>query len=309
MKIDNILVTGRIYKTVEPLIRTRLNKQLRFLAEEEVKPQDFDWADAYVSFRPTGNFSFGGLKWVHSFGAGVDSFLHNRSWKKDVLLTRTVCSFGQKISEYCLSYMLRETQKHGVYQALQEQRQWNPVEPVSLSSQRVVIYGTGEIGQEVARTLAFFGAKPIGISLSGTTKPHFAEVLPASGAAGSLNSADWVISTLPLTTETEGMFNAAWFKKLQGACFMNVGRGATVDEKALLEALDHGFVRQAVLDVFAEEPLPEESALWQHPKVQITPHISAITGPEEAVQCFLDTLHLVEQGLMPPNRVSTEKGY
>lgn len=310
LQFQNILITGRIYKEIQNIIESKkVKKTFRFLSEATVSPADFHWADVYVSFRPTANFEFGNVKWVHSLGAGVDSFLLDRQWKKDVLLTRTICSFGRKISEYCLSYMLRDLQLHNLFQRHQTQKQWKPAEPKELSSQKVVIYGTGEIGQEIARALSFFRASPLGVSLSGSAKPYFQKVVSAFEAGALLEDADWIISTLPLTKETDSLFNSDFFQTLNGASFINVGRGATVDEKALLEALQKGNLCQAVLDVFSEEPLPDASPLWEHPNVIITPHISAITSPEEAVECFLETLANIEAGNALSNRVSIEKRY
>jgi D-2-hydroxyacid dehydrogenase (NADP+) len=310
LNIENILITGRIYKEIERILESRhLPKNLRFLGEDEVSRDDFLWADAYVSFRPTAHFEFGNVKWVHSLGAGVDSYLFGRRWDKRVLLTRSVCSFGSQISEYCLSYILRDLQCHETFQKMQLQKQWEMVEPVSLQTQTVVVYGTGEIGQEVAKTFSLLGMQVYGISLSGVSKPYFKQVVPVSEASDLLVQADWVISTLPLTSETYQLFNEAFFAKLNHVGFINVGRGATVDEWALIAALENGFVRRAILDVLNEEPLPVESPLWEHPSVMITPHIAAITSPKEAVDCFLETLDKIEKDEPLLNQVDITKGY
>jgi D-2-hydroxyacid dehydrogenase (NADP+) len=310
MEVRNILVTGRIYQEMEQiLLKEKIDKDFRFVSENEVSREDLLWADAYVGFRPTENFQFGNMKWVHSLGAGVDSFLFNREWKEDVLLTRTICSFGQKISEYCLSYILRDLQCHDVYAWYQLKRQWKQVAPKSIQEQNIVIYGTGGIGQEVAKNLGSLGVKPIGVSRSGTAKPYFSQVVPVSQAADVLVKADWVINTLPLTKETYMLFNDEFFCCLQNAGFINVGRGATVDDEALLNALEKRYVRLAVLDVFTKEPLASDSPLWQHPNVIITPHISALTSPEEAVQCFLTTLKNIEENKPIVNKVDVLKGY
>ncbi len=88
-----------------------------------------------------------------------------------------------------------------------------------------------------------------------------------------------------------------------------MGRGKTVEEKALLKALDKGNVRLAILDVFAEEPQPASSSFWEHPYVIVTPHISAVTSPEEAVACFLETLENLENGKTVSNVVNVQNGY
>ncbi|QFT91089.1 Glyoxylate/hydroxypyruvate reductase A [Bacillus sp. THAF10] len=311
MKLENILFTGKIYKELSQLVPLKLQgKQLRFLSENNVTEKDLDWADAFVAFQPTRQFHFRHVKWVHALGAGVDRYLELPAWPADVLLTRTITSFGQKIGEYVLSYMLQNLQHHQRYADLQQQKEWKVVPPVSLAEKRVIIYGTGEIGQEVARMLSYFGVCVYGVSLSGGAKPHFKQNRTLSDVDDALlHEVDYVINTLPLTKETSHFYNEAFFAKLNGAVFINVGRGKSVATESLLRALDNENVARAVLDVFDEEPLASSSALWTHPNITITPHISAITTPEEAVTCFLDTLEKIEAGEPLTNRVDVKKGY
>ncbi|WP_210023307.1 MULTISPECIES: D-2-hydroxyacid dehydrogenase [unclassified Paenibacillus] len=310
MKIHKILVTGRLYEEMKRLMAGRSDKEFRFLPDHEVSEADFVWADAYVAFKPTVNFRFGHLQWVHAMGAGVDAFLHGREWKEDVLLTRTTGPFGRKISEYCLSYMLSELQVHKELRHNAEQRKWNPLTPKPLSGQKVVICGTGEIGQEIARTLSAFGVIVSGVSRSGTKQPFFAQNVAWKENSEVLSEADWVINTLPLTMDTIGLFDADLFYTLRHCGFINVGRGASVREDALIAAVKEGHVRLAVLDVFAEEPLPAESPLWNEQGIVITPHISAVTTPEEAMQSFIDTLTMIEEGCrLPINLVNPKQGY
>ncbi len=310
MNIRRILVTGRLYAELAALLPDkRPDKAFRFVAEEELTDDDFVWADAYVGFRPAGPFSLANLRWVHSLGAGVDAFLWKREWKKDVLLTRTVGSLGEQIAEYCLSYLLRDAQCHDVYAWHQEQRQWKPFAPKRLGEQRVVIYGTGEIGRRIAETLRLFGVSPIGVSRSGRDTPTFSAVYRHEEAGEALACADWVIAALPLTEETHHLFDETFFACLHNAGFINVGRGATVEETALVGALENRNVRLAVLDVFEEEPLPPHSPLWVHPNVIITPHIAALTSAEDAAQSILDTLRCIETGEPLANAVDVSRQY
>lgn len=308
--IEKILITGRLVAMMETLLTGKLNKEVRFLPEDRVSESDLKWADAFVSFRPTANFQFWNLKWVHSLGAGVDSFLLNRVWKREVLLSRTICSFGQKISEYCLSYVLRDLQFHEVVQKSHEIKLMKSFEPLAISTQKIVIFGTGSIGQEVARNFRFLGAKVTGVSLSGLYKEHFVEVVPINKVTDILQDANWVINTLPLTLNTNKLFTEDLFKHLHNACFINVGRGASVDEDSLVSALDRKNLRKAVLDVLSHEPLASDSYLWDRSDIIITPHISALTSSKEAVECFLSTLNNVEQKRFPLiNQVDIDKGY
>ncbi|KPB04540.1 D-2-hydroxyacid dehydrogenase [Bacillus sp. CHD6a] len=311
MKITNILFTGRLVKEIERLLdaEDRLKgRNLRFLAEEDVSLEDLKWADAYVAFHPVANFHFGNIKWVHSLGAGVDRYMAlGERWPEEVLLTRTITSFGKKIGEYTLSYMLKDLQHHDTFRNQQVRGDWKMVAPRTLEEMKVVIFGTGEIGQKLARILAFFGVQVEGVSRSGTEKDHFCRVMSLEEV--SLENADYIINTLPLTKDTERLFDERFFGQLNQAVFVNVGRGGTVNHDALLKALESGGLKSAVLDVFEEEPLPVGSPLWSHPGVRITPHISAITTPEEGLACFLETLEAVESGRQLRNRVDVGRGY
>src|SRR6185503_6017170 len=95
--------------------------------------------------------------------------------------------------------------------------------------------------------------------------------------ATAVASADWLILTLPLTRETRGLVDARVLSACRGAVLINAGRGAVVDEAAIPEALNNGWLRGAALDVFAVEPLPVDSPLWSDPRVIISPHISGLT--------------------------------
>lgn len=310
MKISNILIVSSEYKEIRAIIETAdIQKNFRYLDEIEVKREDLQWADAFVGFNIKADIDYGLVKWVHSLGAGVDRFLFKKKWNENVLLTRTICSFGQRIAQYCLSYILEDLQFHGQFQENMAGKVWRPMTPKLIEQEKVMIYGTGEIGQTVAKVLSFFGAEVYGVSLSGSVKKYFKEVLTTESAISYLSRMDIVINTLPLTKKTELLFNKDFFCHLKGAGFMNVGRGASVDEGALLAAIEDHKVRYAVLDVFIEEPLPAEHPFWNHPNVKITPHISAVTTPEEGVECFLETLKNIEENKSLRNKVDIQKKY
>lgn len=178
MKIDKILISGRLYKQFETVFKNFDNKdkQFKFKSEDELIKEDFFWTDAYVGFGPSEKFTFGNLKWVHSLGAGVDSFLYKKYWKREVLLTRTIGSFGKQISQYCLSYILREAQYHQFFINNKNIKIWEQKTPKLLDKLDMLILGTGHIGCTIAKDLNYFGINPIGISLSGNSKKWFKEV-------------------------------------------------------------------------------------------------------------------------------------
>jgi phosphoglycerate dehydrogenase-like enzyme len=310
MNIKNILFLTPMYNEVKSIIENKeLNKNFRFLNEQEVEKGDFQWADAVVCFNTKDDYDYSSVKWVHSLGAGVDRFLYKKQWYENVLLTRTICSFGQRIAEYCLSYILKDIQLHDQFQELKVEKKWQPVTPKLLKDQKIMIYGTGEIGQKTAELFKSFGVEVYGVSLSGKQKEFFEKVMSLESHFSRLNEMDYIINTLPLTEITASLFDDKIFTKLSGAGFINVGRGASLNEIALVHALDEKQLRFAVLDVFANEPLSEENPLWTHPNVLITPHISAVTTPHEAVDCFIDTLKNIEENNPLTNEVDIVKGY
>ncbi|WP_163192397.1 D-2-hydroxyacid dehydrogenase [Clostridium thermarum] len=308
--INKIVITGRLYREIGEALVSKISKEILCLPEHKVTEKELRWADAYVAFKPTDNFAFYNIKWVHALGAGVDSFLFGRQWKKDVLLTRTICSFGKKISEYCLSYILSDLQHHREFKKNQQEKLWKQLTPQAIGNQTILILGTGVIGSEVAKSLSYFGAEVIGVSLSGKTVNNFNRTIKFSDVQEYLSRVDWLINTLPLTESTQGIIDDNIFKYLNSAGFINVGRGSTLNEKALLKALVNNNIKIAILDVFPAEPLPLESELWSNSNIIITPHISAITDVDEAVECFLNTLTGIESGETNlKNKVNIKKGY
>jgi phosphoglycerate dehydrogenase-like enzyme len=310
MMIDNILVTGRLVNEIKNLVANlQLSQSFRFKEEATIQQDDFMWADAFVGFGPSPTFHLEELKWVHSLGAGVDSFLRGTEWNKNVLLTRTVCSFGQKISEYCLSYMLSDLQNHHLFEKIQTEKRWEVQPPRSLASQTVIVFGTGKIGEELAKKLTHFGCHVIGVSQSGKPNPSFNISGSIKETSKYFQQANWIINTLPLTNQTVHFFNDELLSNFNEAVFINVGRGDSVHQPSLLSAIDEGHIKRAILDVFDEEPLPSTSSLWDHPNIMMTPHISAVTSPEEGVNCFIQTLEKIGRNEMLENEVDVMKGY
>jgi glyoxylate/hydroxypyruvate reductase len=310
MKIKNILLVSPMFRELQALIEKDIpDKTFRFMPEEELSQEDLSWADALVSFNLKAEYDYSSVKWIHSLGAGVDRFLHKKDWNQEILLTRTICSFGQRIAEYCLSYILKDLQLHDRFKEQQQQKNWVQSTPKLIGEQKVLVYGTGEIGHMIAKVFSTLGVDVYGVSLSGEEKADFKEVLTVDSHFSVLNEMNYVINTMPLTERTEKLFNSAIFNQLSNSGFINVGRGASIDEEALLQALNDNTVSFAVLDVFDQEPLPKSNPLWDHPRVQITPHISAVTTPSEGAACFLETLKNIDENRPLNNIVDTKKGY
>jgi phosphoglycerate dehydrogenase-like enzyme len=134
-------------------------------------------------------------------------------------------------------------------------------------------------------------------------------VSPVSELRALAATADWLIVTVPLTPETRGLISRDILTACRGAVLINAGRGATVDEAAIPEALEKGWLAGAALDVFTVEPLPPSSPLWDDRRVMISPHISGLTTAEGAVAGFLECLGEIEHGQLPKRTVDRDRGY
>jgi phosphoglycerate dehydrogenase-like enzyme len=175
---------------------------------------------------------------------------------------------------------------------------------------RAVVVGTGDVGSHIGRLFAALGADVHGVSRSGDGDPAvFASTSKVSELRGLAATADWLIATVPLTRTTRGLIGRDVLSACRGAVLINAGRGAVVDETMLPEALDKGWLAGAALDVFAVEPLPADSPLWDDQRVMISPHSSGPTTLDGAVAGFLECLDEIERGEAPKRTVDRDREY
>ena len=144
----------------------------------------------------------------------------------------------------------------------------------TLNKAKILIYGFGSIAAHLAPILTTLGAQVTGVAQSSGNR-HGYPVIAAEDSVSALQEADIVISLLPYTDASDKFFNSGFFNSMKkSSLFINVGRGKTVDEGALIDALTNGKIRAAAIDVTAVEPLPKDSPLWTTPKLTITPHVA-----------------------------------
>ena len=251
------------------------------------------------------------LRWVQVMGAGVDWVLEAPDLRRRVQVTRAPGIFGTWMSEYVLGWCTWVTQKMETYRAMQREHRWDDrVVPDKLRGRTLTLLGTGDIGGEIARVARAVGMHVVGVSRTGRRVPHVDRVHRMNNLHRALSAADFVVLVLPLTGTTRGVIDAGALAAMRpGAWLINIGRGALVDEAALLEALKSRRIAGAVLDVFAREPLPPEHPFWGMDNVAVTPHISGPNVPEELAVVFNDNLARFLSGRDLHHVVDRKKGY
>ena len=310
-KPRRIAIGARAHAELAERIRAaRGDLEVRGSSTGNITADDLAWADTYVGFLRPPLPTMGNVRWVHCTGAGVDAWLYPNELSRDILLTRTSESFGVYIAEWALSRALAVRQQILDLAECQRQHEWSPREVGYIRGSRAVVVGTGDVGAHIARLFAALGGEVQGVSRSGAGDPAmFSSVSPVSELRTLAAKADWLIVTVPLTPETRSLISRDVLSACRGTVLINAGRGATVDEGAIPEALDRGWLAGAALDVFEVEPLPAGSPLWEDRRVMISPHISGLTTPEGAVAGFLECLDEIERGQLPARTVDRDRGY
>ncbi|MDO5016150.1 MAG: D-2-hydroxyacid dehydrogenase [Eubacteriales bacterium] len=255
------------------------------------------------------------LRWIFSYSAGVNNYPLDTIREMKVQLTNTSGVHGPSISEQVLGAMIMFSRNLLTARANQEKKIFDQsITGDELWGKRLLIVGAGSIGQVLARRAKAFDMDVVGIRRhhGGEVPEHFDAVYTLDDLGEQLALSDYVVSILPSTPDTQGLFGLEQFQVMRpSAVFINVGRGDTVKEAELIVALEQGLIRGAYLDVFELEPLPEESPLWQMENVLITPHNAGPTPHyfERAMGIFLDNLERFRQGKPMRNLVDLAAGY
>jgi phosphoglycerate dehydrogenase-like enzyme len=269
------------------------------------------------------------LRWVHSATAGVERVLTPAALGRGLTITNARGVFSRPIAEYVMLMILAVSRRLPQLLELQEERTWQPLESVELRDVTVGIVGLGSIGRAVASLAGAFGCRVIATrrrqesgSAAGQdapddgeqpeVAPRVDEVLSADQLPRLLAESDFVVLALPLTPETEDLFDAEVLAQMKpSAWLINVARGRLVDERALVRALRENRIGGAVLDAFRDEPLPPDSPLYDAPNVILTPHTSWSSGRvlDRSIGLFCDNLRRFQAGDPLHNVVDPTLGY
>ncbi|MGC0143699.1 NAD(P)-dependent oxidoreductase [Pseudactinotalea sp. Z1732] len=257
-------------------------------AVTEPIPQEHRDAEAIVLWATPGHrmgelpAELPNLKWVQGLMAGMDAAV-NAGFSEDITMTSGLGLHAGPVAEHTLAMVLAAARRLDLCVLYQADNEWDETRLggnqalrtgnfSTLSGARVLIWGFGSIGQKLAPWMAAMGATVTGVASTAGERAGF-PVITAADLPDELPRTDVLINILPANPRTEAIVDAAVFEALpQHAWFVNVGRGATVDDAALLEALHQGSIGGAALDVFRTEPLPADDPYWSAPNVIITPH-------------------------------------
>lgn len=271
------------------------------------------------------------LRWVHVAFAGVDALVNTPLMRQpNVTVTSSSGVMISQMGEYVVMALLMLGHKmHEIFR-LQKDAKWGEskdMTPVELRGSTVGIVGYGSVGREIARRLHPFNVTVLAAKRD-ATKPedkgftpdglgdlhgdYFDRLYPIEALKGMLSQCDFVVLAIPLTEETRNLFTTEVFNAMKpGAFLVNVARGEVINDLALEQALKSGQVGGAVLDVFAQEPLPSDSPLWNLKNVIITPHVSGLSSHymDDMVALFCENLSRYIEGQALHNVIDAEKGY
>jgi phosphoglycerate dehydrogenase-like enzyme len=255
------------------------------------------------------------LKWFQTMSAGVDRFLDDEFRRNPVIMTSVSGIHAVPIGEFVLGLMLMFAKQAPLSFQLKLQRQWKPFLATELHSRTVGIVGLGHIGREVARLAKAFGMRVVATRRSARKSKrarHVDRLYTPDRLRQLLSESDFVVLTLPLTPETSGIIGEAELRSMKPTAYLiNVARGKLIDEEALVRALEEHRIAGAGLDVFAIEPLPANSRLWEFSNVIISPHVAG--GMEDYVErataVFCENLRRYLSGKRLLNIVDKKRGY
>ena len=248
------------------------------------------------------------LQWFSSIGAGNENLVKNPYLSENVILTKATV-YGEMMAEYVFAYLLYFSRNVGKHLKDQRKRVWDRVRPGRLRGKVLGILGLGSVGKEIAKRGKQFGMNVLGIKRIPEPVENVDQVFGPKDLEKMIPPVDYLINVLPFTPETYHILGEKEFSLMkEGAFLFSIGRGKTVDEKALKKVLRSESIR-AVLDVFEKEPLPSKSKLWNLRNVMITPHVSGINIPEEISEEFIRNYERWTKGEPLINLVDRSKGY
>lgn len=247
--------------------------------------------------------------WIHSVQAGVDRFPRDRLQEHGVTLTNSTGIHGDAIGETVAGYVLALARRLHSHVANQTERDWDQPEwdeAWTVAGERACVVGLGGLGRGVVDRLTGLGLDVVGVRRTPTPEPGVETVYTPDRLTDAVESARFVVLAVPLTDATREMVDANVLAAMDADAYLvNVARGGVVAQDDLVDALEAGEIAGAALDVFEDEPLPEDSPLWDFEDVIVTPHCGAFTRDyyRHIAAIVRESLTRVDEGEQPVNRV------
>ncbi len=252
------------------------------------------------------------LKAILSLGAGVDHVISDPELPEGLPIVRLVDKkLTHEMFLHSLHWVLHFHSDQYLYRIQQQSREWIQQSSVQSEDRTIGIMGLGNIGKSIGDSLVNLDFNVVG--WGARPKNSLGEINYYYGQeqlAVFLRQSDILINVLPLSENTKNILTKNELKLLpEGSFIINIGRGGIINESDLLSALDSGHITAAALDVFAQEPLPENNSLWTHPSVYVTPHIAGQSNPRSAAKTIAANIRLIETGEDPYPIYSLNSGY
>lgn len=253
------------------------------------------------------------LKWIHATSAGVDALMIPEVIESEILVTNARGIFDRSIADYVLTTILMFIKDFPRSMRLQHQHRWQHRDTERVENRRVMVVGAGSIGRQIARLCRAVGLEVDGVARSERPDDEdFRHVWSSGQMPDQLAQADFVVIAAPLTPETEGLFDEAMLARMKPqARLINIGRGPIVRTEALVKALREGHLAGAALDVFEQEPLPEDHPLWDLENTILTAHMAGdfIGWRRALIDQFLENYERWQKDKSLFNLVDKDKGY
>jgi len=256
------------------------------------------------------------LRWIQAGTAGVNHLLTVGLAERNIVLTNARDAHGTPMAEQILAMMLAfATRLHTLIHAQTTGARVNAQvigEKFELAGQTLCVIGLGDIGGTLAHKAKLLGMQVIGVRRTATPFAHVDELYTSDQLLAALAQADHVALCLPLTAATKALIGEKELRAMKPSAYIyNVGRGASIEANALLQALQAGWVAGAGLDVTDPEPLPPTSPLWQMPNVILGQHTSGSSpyNADRITTIFLDNLRRYQAGEPLRNVVDQNEGY
>lgn len=278
-----LLLTGAFRYTNEQIeYLESLGNEVVFVQDER-KALDFDVSEIEGAicnglFLYNNIEKFENLKYIQLTSAGFDRVPLDYINKQGIKIFNARGVYSVPMAEFALTGILQLIKQSRFFEENQRKHIWEKSRTLGeLSGKTAVIVGAGNIGAEVAKRLKAFDMEIIGVDVFDSERPYFDKIELLNELNDQLEIADVVVLTLPLMDSTRGMFDKSKFKLMKNSSiFVNIARGPIVVENDLIRALEENEISGAVLDVFENEPLDDNSPLWDMEKVILTPHNSFV---------------------------------